>query len=185
MRESQLYRYIRGDNTPSLTVAVSLAQAGGVSLEWLAHGGPGESGGGVRSVAEEPSAYTGDSYWVRVPRIDGEEPPLLFRGDWLAGLAAEPPEAVLAVVPDDTMEPTLNPGDLVLADRRRSRVSSAGLYLFDLGGHPGLRRAIPRPEGPIHLRCDNPAYPEQQLSRDEGRHLTSLGRVLWTARRLG
>lgn len=53
--ESQLYRYIRGANTPGVDVIVRLAEAGGVSLEWLASG---------RGVMAAPPAGDG--------RLDGE-----------------------------------------------------------------------------------------------------------------
>lgn len=38
LRESQLFRYINGDNVPSVGVVVNLSNAGDVNFEWLAAG---------------------------------------------------------------------------------------------------------------------------------------------------
>ena len=38
LQESQIYKYIRGENIPGVNVIIEISQGSGVSLEWLATG---------------------------------------------------------------------------------------------------------------------------------------------------
>ncbi|MFA9461439.1 S24 family peptidase [Thiohalorhabdus sp. Cl-TMA] len=183
IRESQLFRYIRGDNLPSLAAAAALAEAGGVSLEWLAYGrlpdtGPEESG-----IAEPPGGYGAGDDWVAVPLHNHGASPLSFRRAWLRDLGLEPASLLLAEVPDDAMMPTFQPRDLVLADTRANRVEAAGLYLFRLEDLAVPRRAVPAPDGSLRLQSDNTLYPEMHVSGQSRSELRVLGRIAWAGRR--
>lgn len=176
IRENQLYRYIREDNVPSLAVAIALAAAGGVRLEWLAYGR--EPAG----VAEPSPDYAAGSYWVDPPTAAGTIGPIRFRADWLRERGIPVEGLVLGEVPDDAMVPALRRGDLVLADGRAPSVSAAGLYLIRLDGTPTIRRVLPRPDGGLDLACDNPAYPATTVPAEQRPNLAVVGQVLWTGR---
>ncbi|HKJ88924.1 MAG TPA: S24 family peptidase [Gammaproteobacteria bacterium] len=184
IRESQLFRYIRGDNTPSLAAAAALAEAGGVSLEWLTYGRlPGAPASG-REIREGPGTYGAGEGWVHPPFAGDRDSPLSVRAKWLGELGLTPESVLLSRVPDDAMTPTLQRGDLLLADSRDREVGTAGLYLLRLHGTPAPRRVITAPDGSLRLRCDNPAYPELSLPAEERGAVEVIGRVIWEGRRL-
>ncbi|MFP4560571.1 MAG: helix-turn-helix transcriptional regulator [Thiohalorhabdus sp.] len=183
IRESQLFRYIRGDNIPSLATAAALADAGGVSLEWLAYGSSPGGGHDSEGLRDRSGGYTAEREWMAPFRFDDGPAPLRFQRAWLESLRLDPESLLLTECPDDAMAPTLQPHDLVLADARSSRVEAAGLYLFEQEGIAVPRRAVPLPDGALRLACDNPVYPELTLSREERAGLRVLGRIAWAGRR--
>ncbi|KPV39516.1 hypothetical protein AN478_10190 [Thiohalorhabdus denitrificans] len=183
VRESQLFRYIRGDNIPSLATAAALADAGDVSLEWLAYGTPRSGGPGPGGIRDGNGAYTSESEWVAPSRFGDGIAPLRFQRTWLESQHLDPESLLLAESPDDAMAPTLQPRDLVLADARATRVETAGLYLFLLEGIAVPRRAVPLPDGALRVGCDNPVYPELTMPREDRSGLRVLGRIAWAGRR--
>ncbi|MCP5142111.1 MAG: helix-turn-helix transcriptional regulator [Gammaproteobacteria bacterium] len=64
--EVQIYRYINEENTPSVNIVVTLAQAAGVSIEWLATG----TGPKAPLPAREHAGDT-RSHRVDVPLLSG------------------------------------------------------------------------------------------------------------------
>lgn len=181
IRETQLYRYIREDNVPSLAVAASLAAAGNVRLEWLAYGDGAPDRG--PAVAEGGPGYGVEPGWTNPLTPEGAPAPVRFRTDWLRSQGWPVDGLLLGVLPDDAMAPHLGPGDLALADSRQTSVAAAGLFLLRVGESATVRRVTIRPDGGLELGCDNPAYPATSLSPGERPGLTILGRVLWTGHR--
>ncbi len=183
VRESQLYRYIRGDNVPSALAAAALAEAAGVKLDWLIRGiGPLEERGAAAMLAEDHRPYSPMADWVVIPRIraTAAKPPLLaFHRDWLAEHHRKIEGLEQFQVEDDAMVPTFRPGDVVLIDTRSRRFPGAGLYLLELGGEPVIRRIATLPDGTLRLQCDNQAYLPVEVSEAEARALRVRGRVFW------
>lgn len=182
VRESQLFRYIRGDNIPSLATAAALANAGEVSLEWLAYGRTSEAGD--PQVKEAEGTYEADNDWVTPPLYAGGPGPVRLRRSWLEAMDLAAEHLLLAECTDDAMSPTLNRGDLVLADTRILQVPAAGLYLLRLDDQPVVRRASPLPGGGLRLDCDNSVYPGLQLTARERSELPVLGAIAWAGHRL-
>lgn len=182
IRESQLYRYIRGDNVPSLEVAVALAGAANARLEWLAYGS-GPVGSDDAQLEEPRADYSSRSGRIAPPTPDGWPSPVSFSADWLTGQGLSPECLFVVRVPDDSMEPTFRRDDLALADTRHARSAAPGLLLVRLGGIHTLRRAVPLADGSLRLDCDNPAYPGLPLQPEDASGPTLLGRIVWTARR--
>jgi transcriptional regulator with XRE-family HTH domain len=130
--DSTIHLWLKGSE-PSREKLIALAGAIRVSVEWLATGR-----GEMR--ADGPAGYI-------VPSWPGDRPPLLFELGWFRanfGRVIAAPEHVrdglepegnlplhLLEVPDDSMEPTLRKGDLLLAREGGADYRTNGLHLVE------------------------------------------------------
>lgn len=70
-------------------------------------------------------------------------------------------DLALVNIPDDAMSPTVNRGDVVLADLSIRKYTGDGLYLLIIGGGWQLRRLVAHPSGQkFVLSADNHAHPQ-------------------------
>jgi phage repressor protein C with HTH and peptisase S24 domain len=113
---------------------------------------------------------------------------LAFRRDWLRGIGVAPGAAVIARAAGDSMEPTIQSGDLVLIDRARAdppaRARDPGdtrpARIYALRDEAGARlkrieRATP---ATLALLSDNPATPHEFRPAAD---VAIIGRVVWWA----
>lgn len=84
-------------------------------------------------------------------------------------------------VDDESMEPTLRPGDTILLDRRASSLDRDGVYILRMNGVPLIKRMQILPGGVVKVISDNPAYETFtiRLSDINGQDYAILGRVVW------
>lgn len=186
IHESMLYRYIKGENALSAPLLVAIAAAGGVSLDWLAGG----KGAAPASLLKEPGAgaYTAKrpgAAYTPVPNNDpAAAPSLAFDAAWLAQLCgARDAQLCLLEMRGDAMEPTLRAGDLLLIDRRISRVVQDGLYAVQLPAGVEIKRVQKRAAGALLLGCDNPRFKNVALTGAAAKAIKLLGQVVWFGRR--
>ncbi len=121
---------------------------------------------------------------LEIDRTDGIKPnfgPIAFREDWLNDLGVSSGDARLVTVQDDSMEPTLIAGDVVLIDTTRINVSTGLVYAFsDSDGQFRLKRFEQPSNDVVILRSDNPSNPlEFRQGKDLGR-LVLHGEVVWS-----
>jgi len=111
--------------------------------------------------------------------------PYYFRRRWIEQrLKANPDDLRLAFVPDDSMEPTLHQGDLLLVDISRTAPTPSGIFiLFDgLGIITKRLEHVPHSNpAEVHLIPDNTHY---TAYRSPAESLRILGRVVWFAREI-
>jgi len=79
------------------------------------------------------------------------------------------------------MSPTVDEGDLVLVDRRETRVRDDGIYVLRVGNDLSIKRIQRLPDGSLAIRSDNSAYERLIAAPDM---VALLGRVIWVAGRL-
>lgn len=107
---------------------------------------------------------------------------LQFSTTWIKReLNAAPSDLFLILVDDESMEPTLRPGDMILLDRRAAKPDREGVYILRMNGVPLVKRLQILPGGIIKVVSDNPAYETFtiNLSDIDGRDFAILGRVVW------
>lgn len=107
---------------------------------------------------------------------------LQFSTTWIKReLNAAPPDLYLILVDDESMEPTLRPGDTILLDRRATKPDREGVYILNIEGVPLVKRLQIMPGGIVKVVSDNPAYETFtiRLSDINGRDFAILGRVVW------
>jgi phage repressor protein C with HTH and peptisase S24 domain len=175
-------KYLGGKSEPSRDRLVKLAEAGGISIRWLATGE-----GDMRSDRQD---------YVRVPRhkhqtasstglqVSSEQivDHLAFRADWVRqSLHVDPKSLVLIEACGDWMVPTIQRGDLILIETADPPFKQDGVYVIMRPEGLAAKRLVKRIDGSFEIRSDNPVY-GFELARPDAFRI--LGRVLWFGRRL-
>jgi phage repressor protein C with HTH and peptisase S24 domain len=107
---------------------------------------------------------------------------LQFSTTWIEReLNAAPADLFLIYMDDESMEPTLRPGDTILLDRRAAKPDREGVYILQMNGVPMVKRLQILPGGIVKVVSDNPAYETftTRLSDINGQDFAILGRVVW------
>jgi len=120
------------------------------------------------STSETPSAY------VHVEQLDAEAgmggevfnddyPEVIRAMDFtpsyirqIIGFLPPPGRLVLLTGRGDSMQPVIQPGDVVVVDTGVNSFDGDGLYLINMGGGHQIKRLLDR--GQVHVSSDNPSY---------------------------
>ena len=207
-----LYRWFGAQFDPSLPKLVEFATATTTSVAWLVTGkGPPDARRAERHALLEDY----ESVDFRSANSTGSKAPLAFHEPWLFellfGSTADPKlvsatttlsPPLLLEVDEDSMEPTIAKGDLLLVDRsfglspneprqaqREARSPLDGVYAFqprvgDSNAHLRVRRIQYRLDGTLVIRCDNPRYPEEAYRSNAPYAPRPFGRVVWRGGRI-
>ncbi|MGH7814538.1 MAG: XRE family transcriptional regulator [Candidatus Binataceae bacterium] len=183
--DNAIYKWLAGRGQPSVANLIALARTGGVSLEWLA---TGKEPAPAAAAATGP-ANRGDFIFMprnRLRPLGGRGAPapcdqvvdyLAFRAQWaLRRLGVEPRDLLLIEIAGDSMAPTIESGDLVLADLGEPRFRQDGAYLIRHAEGLSVKRLQRRPDGKVMLRSDNPAYAPIVAAPES---IAIVGRVIW------
>lgn len=195
---STFHRWIAGDSVPALDSIARLANAAGVSLDWVANGkGSTEGSSSVRhSVEETASTYSVEQStdYVLVPLYDAQ----CSAGDgaWNEGCEVLTylsftryslrrqgltPDHLSAIrVDGDSMEPILHSGDTVLIDHTRKFIEGEGIYVLRLDGHLYAKRLQRQFDG-VAIISANSVYDKVIVPRDRLNELEIIGRAVWAA----
>jgi phage repressor protein C with HTH and peptisase S24 domain len=211
-----LYRWLSAKFDPSLAKLAQLADAMEVNLGWLVTGtGPVDSRRALRH------ARLADYETAEYAATEGgsDQAPIAFHEPWLFELlygthdeptlfgTADMKPPLLMEVLDDSMEPTIKKGALLLIDRSfgigpkirkrppsEARSAYDGIYVFRLGSSPDrvdgssdhlvVRRVQYRLDGTMVVTGDNPKYPVESYPPDAPNRPKPLGRAVWGAGRI-
>lgn len=206
INDTSMRAYLR-DTMPGLDKLVQIAEAGGVTLDWLARGVGARSpenqadfvvsgpGGEVLLLAEaKNSAITQD--FALIPRLDiqasagggrialGEDPLeyLAFQRGWLRAKGINPDRARILTARGDSMEETIRDGDVLLVDTSIDRIRDNAIYVVIYGDMVLVKRVHGRLNGSLQLISDNPRYPPEEVTAGEVDQLNIAGRVMWFGR---
>lgn len=181
--DNAIYKWVSGRGQPSMASLVSLAQAAGVSVEWLATG-HGPSAKGRTDLAGVLPSLVGtalDELPVPASQAQGRNAQVVdylrFDPTWLQShLGLDATQVTLIEAEGDSMSPTVDDGDLCLIDLRGLRVAHDGLYALYDGADLSIKRLQREPDGAIMIRSDNSAYHPLRVTAEA---LTLAGRVVW------
>jgi len=81
---------------------------------------------------------------------------------------------ILIEVVGDSMAPTVEDSDLILADLAEPRFRQDGIYLLRHDGGLTVKRIQRRPDGKFLVRSDNPKYEAMVVP-----NVKIIGRVIW------
>lgn len=103
------------------------------------------------------------------------------RSRWLADV--DPAGLKFVTAADDSMEPTIGGGDLLLVDTGVSDVTEAAVYVVEAAGETSVKRCQRRPDGGLYIRSDNKAYQDFEIDPEDLTSLRVVGRVrsVWKA----
>jgi phage repressor protein C with HTH and peptisase S24 domain len=187
--DSSIRKYLAGTE-PSVGQLVVLADALGVSVEWLASGrGEMRAPGSKTDDAAQPSDGL-----VAVPMLSvrpsagagglaghlEEQPELVaFREEWLRRIGVSPKAARLMIAKGDSMSDTINDGDLMVVDVSIREIVDEGVYVLVYGGLVLVKRIQMLTSGVLLLKSDNPRYETERVHLNEQPELIVEGRVRW------
>lgn len=77
----------------------------------------------------------------------------------------------------DSMEGTIEPGDLIFVDVGVSTFDGDGIYVFDFNGDMFVKR-LQKVKSQLYVISDNPRYREWTISEEEMHMLHVAGRVM-------
>lgn len=198
--ESLLRRYISG-STPGSDKAILIAQAAGVTLDWLATGegtkgkidaaqvscaimnGDQEEGLAILSCKEriDEDIFRNNRHEVTLVEA------LQFNQNWLLSeLNVSPSDVCLLTVESENMEPTFRRGDIILVDHRDTGPSGDGVYVLKMDEALLIKRLQRKLGGVISVTNDNVTYSSFEIDKQQmsSGHFTVMGRVIWVGRRI-
>ncbi len=79
------------------------------------------------------------------------------------------------------MEPAIQDGDLLVVDTTVRDIQSSRVYVLDVNGELLVKRLSLRLDGSVHVRSDNPKYPDEVVVPSERTTLRILGQVVYQA----
>lgn len=190
---SFVYDVLSGKSTNPTTQKLSaVARVLGVSVSYLLYG---ESVSGSGPVAEQVTPEARDVASIASIAVEAsmgggtlvteeiEDKPFFFRKSWIRDrLKVTPQDLRVIRVRGDSMQPTMNDGDVVLVDLTRNLPSPPGIFvLFD--GHGLMVKRLEMLPGSSEVRVisDNPHYAPYSLASENVR---VIGRVVWCAREM-
>ena len=163
---SQQSRLIRNEiKSPGLQQVTAIAEAGDVSLDWIARG----IGDGLNGTMSSLCSF----YEIRYYDIKQK---IRYVEDFLeiAGIYIKPDDTVIFVQTGDEMEPTIKKGSTVVIDTNQK--SGLGLFLVNLMDTYMLARLDYEEDGTIQLKRDNGNYSTRIYRKDA---LEIIGRPVW------
>lgn len=173
-------RYLNGGE-PSRKVLISLAQAAGVNLNWLAtgEGAMEKSAEAARpgSLTLLPFLGTAESPGDEV--IPGRKKNLTsqaFCRFWLGSHGLDSKTLAAMQIRGDSMSPTVRDEDLVLIDVNAKDIQDDKIYVIQDADSLLIRRLQLQPGGKVRTLCDNPTHREFEVPREA---LEIVGRVVW------
>lgn len=187
LSEGVLRSYLRQNTFPSLDRLAAIAQAGGVSLAWLASGFTP-----IQHTDDAPPSrgeqHLNESYILPLREIFADAGSLLNRQvvdylalhtEWLtAYLGLSPDHIALISVVGDSMEPYLADGDLILLDTSVTHVEADNVYVLQYGDVLLARRIQIMLDGAVAVKSYNDAYESEVLPAEMADKLHVVGRVV-------
>lgn len=191
-----IYNWMAGSNEPDLETLAKLAAVTGVNFSWLTTGQGSLSAGEADSHGAVRPNLPGFLF-VQLIKHRGEEwnflgAPIAFEQDWLIELTGGHGFVSCIEAPDDTMEPTIKKGDLLLFNNFTSVSHGSpgdvgnGIYVIGLARfdyairrvqwRPGTRQKV--------ISSDNKAYPPETYPIDSAEFPSICGPVIWRSGRM-
>lgn len=103
-----------------------------------------------------------------------------FPRQWLSKMG-NPNTMVFMDVVGNSMEPSINDGDMVLIDQGHTTLSPHGVYAVGYEETLYIKRVEQR-SGYVILHSDNPNYSDIEISGDELNSFRVIGKVIWLCR---
>lgn len=202
--ETTIRAYVRGTSEPTASKLLAVSRASGLNPAWVLDGiSPRQ----VTTIDQREHRPLDASDFVPIKGVTFEyeasdEPQLIqrlsdlriaFDKKWLNARELDSSKLFLQAARDDSMSPSINPGDILLINGYYDTNGRPGVYpddTFDQEGifyvKPGqgkhaIRRVQPSPDGGFLLSTDNANRPDLNVPRDQ---LKLLGRVEWFGRNL-
>ena len=189
---STIARWRKGEAEPSRPNLVRIAEATGVSIQWLATGeeepkSPIErSVEKVKDLIEEAvtmiASYSSinvsagfGSFNEGVTKPDGQEP---YSDNLLQSLRVNPDKCAVFWANGDSMYPTIDDGDQLLVDLNKNEMKGSDkIYLVQNGESVWVKRVRMEWDG-VELISDNKEYRPITITSEDAQNLQIIGQVV-------
>ncbi len=176
-----LASYIGGRAKPPFELVARLAQAKGISLEWLASGAGKASLGDVADgftairVAETDSSSGPGSY----PLADDVREHIAFSRGWLHAMIRAPEDRLCVMFNrGDANKPDIRDGDAMLVVTGLERVADEGFHIFKTDGRFVTKLVEIYVDGRVSLKTRQSMDKPEIFSAEDAAKLL-FGRVRW------
>lgn len=173
----------KGASGHRLDIVAKIAEAAGVSIDWLVWGrGDGEPVGEVIRVPRYAATLAAGAGSWNEGRAKLDYIP--FTPAFFQKRLARTSAAGFSVLEarGDSMEPGISDGDLLLIDEGDSRLTD-GVFAFVLDEEARVKRFRIKIDG-VTIISDNSAYPAEDLALDQLDRIKVIGRVRWVGKTL-
>jgi len=104
---------------------------------------------------------------------------IAFKLPWIKNELRVPPRNLVVVrARGDSMEPTIQEGDILLVDGGAEHLKDGGIYVINRGDDLLVKRIQTTADGWM-LTSDNPHYAPQELKKTDISSVFVIGRVVW------
>lgn len=191
--QPSLARWVRGEADPTRTNLIKIAEAGGVSLDWLALGvGDMEEKAtpvvrqDLNLIASNDEAFISieDCRDVRISAGSGG-----FNDDyqafnttkvekaWLDARRLKADDCAMFLVSGDSMYPTLKDGEEIIVDRSKQELTEGKIFVLNHGGAMLVKKVQFTYDG-VELISDNKDYRPLKLDINEANNLIVIGQLV-------
>lgn len=160
--------YRRRETVP-LEQCIKIAERTGVSLDWLILGKGEMKGGSGAAEFDDADAVWVPLYDVEVSAGSGIEvygeriiQRVPFAKSWLQGEGLHAGNLACLPVHGDSMEPTLQHGDIVLVNHEKTR--GDGVFVIRMGNALRVKRLQWLANGDLRISSDNSIYQTEQIT---------------------
>lgn len=183
---STIARWRKGEAEPSRPNLIKIADATGVSLQWLATGNDEKIYEGVKTIINSDvtmiNGYSSinvsagfGSFNEGVTKPDSEEP---YADSLLAQLNVNPSKCAVFWANGNSMLPTIDSGDQLLVDLSKKEIKGNHIYLVQNEDCVWVKR-VKMKWNSLELISDNKEeYEPIIISKDEAEHLQIIGQVV-------
>lgn len=190
--ERTFANWLAGSSEPKIIGISAIAQAAGVTIDWIVTGAKPKQRLGSRPqpsqdtvlVAWVAHGLVGDASLKSTERLILKDH-LPFSKNFLEKHLGHTNFDQLCILQThgDSMEPTMRDGDFVLIDRSQHKLQD-GLASYIFKDSIYIKRLINVLNG-IEVISDNqPLYPTQHIPYDDIQHFKPIGRVIWVGKSL-
>lgn len=181
---------------PSKALLLGIAYLYKINLNWLTKGEGKKENESLFMAADPEQPYIVEQeQFIFIPQVAGKicaggglipdntiEMRIAFRRDWIHR-KGRPEDMSLIRVIGDSMEPTLQSGDIVLIDHGRNFIDShGGIYAIVSNDEIMLKRLqVLYPSAKIRVISDNPRYEAMEIDQEK---VQINGKVIWFGREL-
>lgn len=179
-------RYESGGHVPGSQVIAGLVRMG-FNANWVL------IGEGPMRMDEllQPGEMNAGRIYVPIPRyikkqqsreveVESEIASLALSRKWLEQKGLSPVDLVYMRMPDDSMQPTIHEGGVVVIDSGCDKLRGDGIYALHQQATITVKRLQPElAGGGVYVISDNPSYREQRLTPEQAAQLNIIGRVVW------
>jgi len=188
LSDTVVRQYLSGQSEPTRPALIAMAKASSKSLNWLMLGyDPTEFVDPSMPISTDlrcpptESINSKDYHLLKQFPVVLDHPPVLFHREWLQQEFGTSNDFQLLYMPDDSMEPTLKVGNLLLV--RLQSATYSGIHALNLFGTIMVKRLQQVGENTLRVLSDSNYYESFSIDRSQAQSAV-IGQVVLSVNRL-